>query len=401
MERQPLLAGAGIALVGYTSSFAVVLAGLRAVGADDAQATSGLVAVSATTAVGTLWLSRHYRRPLTLAWSTPGAAVLASASVPSGGWPAAVGAFVVTGLLVLLTGALPALAGLIQRIPAPIAQAMLAGVVLELCLAPVTAVRAHPWEVAPILVTWLVLARFAPRWAVPAAFVVLLVVVGVDVARDGGVSGPWVPQPTWTTPHLSFAAVVSISLPLYVVTMAAQNVPGVAILKSFGFEVPWRAAMTTTGLGTVVGAPFGGHAINLAAISAAVPASAEAHPDPERRWPAASAFGATFVGLAVLTTPLVSYLSAAPTAVVASVAGVGLLGTLGAALAGAVGDPAERTAPVVTFVVAASGFTLGGIGPAFWALVAGLAVHGVLRVSPPRRGPELDAAPLTPSDPGR
>ncbi|MGC4109241.1 MAG: benzoate/H(+) symporter BenE family transporter [Nocardioides sp.] len=380
MERQPLLAGAGIALVGYTSSFAVVLAGLRAVGADESQATSGLVAVSATTAIGTLWLSRRYRRPLTLAWSTPGAAVLASAAVPSGGWAAAVGAFLVTGVLIVLTGSVPALAGLIQRIPAPIAQAMLAGVVLELCLAPVTALRVHPWQVAPILLTWLLLARVAPRWAVPAAFAVLLVVVGVDLGRDGGVSGPWLPHPTWTTPHLTLAAVDSIALPLYVVTMAAQNVPGVAILKSFGFEVPWRTAMAVTGLGTVVGAPLGGHAINLAAISAAVPASAEAHPDPERRWPAASAFGGTFVVLAVLSTPLVSYLSAAPTAVVASVAGVGLLGTLGTALAGAVADPADRTAPVVTFVVAASGFTVAGIGPAFWALVAGLVVHAALRL---------------------
>lgn len=379
MERQPLLAGAGIALVGYTSSFAVVLAGLRAVGADDAQASSGLVAVSAATGIGTLLISRRYRRPLTLAWSTPGAAVLASTTVPSGGWAAAVGAFVVTGLLVLLTGAVPALAGLIQRIPAPIAQAMLAGVVLELCLAPVAALQDHAWQIAPILATWLVLARLAPRWAVPAAFVVLLVVVGIDAGRDGGVTGPWTPQLTWTTPHLSLAAVVSIALPLYVVTMAAQNVPGVAILKSFGFDVPWRSAMTTTGIGTVLGAPLGGHAINLAAISAAVPASAEAHPDPDRRWPAAVAFGTTFLVLAIVSTPLVSYLSAAPIAVVGTVAGVGLLSTLGSALAAAVGDPADRTAPVVTFVVAASGLDLAGIGPAFWALVAGLVVHAALR----------------------
>jgi benzoate membrane transport protein len=379
VERQPLFAGAGIALVGYTSSFAVVLAGLRSVGATDVQATSGLVAVSAASGIGTLWLSRRHRKPFTLAWSTPGAAVLASTHAVGGGWAAAVGAFVVTGLLILLTGALPALARLINRIPAAIAQAMLAGVVLELCLAPVTALRSHPWEVAPILVTWLVLARLAPRWSVPAAFVVLLVVVGVDAARDGGVAGPWVPQLTWTTPHLDLAAVVSIALPLYVVTMAAQNVPGVAILKSFDFEVPWRSAMTLTGVGTVVGAPFGGHAINLAAISAAVPASAEAHSDPARRWPAAAAFGTTFLVLAVASTPLVSYLAAAPGAVVGTVAGVGLLGTLGAALSAAVADVDDRLPAVVTFVVAASGFSLAGIGPAFWALVAGLVVHGVLR----------------------
>ena len=385
MERQPLLAGAGIALVGYTSSFAVVLAGLRAVGATDAQATSGLVAVSAATGIGTLWLSRRHRQPFTLAWSTPGAAVLASSTAVSGGWAAAVGAFVVCGVLILLTGALPALAALVTRIPAPIAQAMLAGVVLEICLAPVTALRSHPWQVAPILLTWLVLARLAPRWSVPAAFVVLLLVVGVNAARGGGVTGAWLPHPTWTTPHPSLAAVVSIALPLYVVTMAAQNVPGLAIMKSFGFEVPWREAMTSTGIGTILGAPLGGHAINLAAISAAVPASPEAHQDPARRWPAAAAFGTTFLVLALLTTPLVAYLGAAPGAVVGTVAGVGLLGTLGGALSGAVAESPDRSAAVVTFVVAASGLTLAGIGPAFWALVAGLLVHGALRLPTPAR----------------
>jgi benzoate membrane transport protein len=382
MERQAVVAGAGIAVVGYTSSFAVVLAGLRSVGATEVQATSGLVAVSLTTGLGTLWLSRRHRLPFTLAWSTPGAAVLASSHVVDGGWPAAVGAFVLAGILIVLTGALPVLARLISLIPAPIAQAMLAGVVLEICLAPVSALTDHPWQIAPILATWLMLARLAPRWAVPAAFVVLLVVVGVDAARDGGISGSWTPQLAWTTPHLTLAAAVSIALPLYVVTMAAQNVPGVAILKSFGFEVPWREAMTTTGVGTIVGAPVGGHAINLAAISAAVPASAEAHPDPARRWPAAAAFGTTFLVLGALTTPLVTYLGAAPLAVVGTVAAVGLLSTLGSALSAAVAEVEERTAAVVTFVVASSGLTLAGVGPAFWALVAGLVVRGVLRFAP-------------------
>jgi benzoate membrane transport protein len=224
----------------------------------------------------------------------------------------------------------------------------------------------------------------APRWSVPAAFVVLLIVVGLDAASHGGADGPWLPHPTWTSPTLTWSAMVSIALPLYVVTMAAQNVPGVAILRSFGFEVPWREAMTVTGLGTILGAPAGGHAINLAAISAAVPASPEAHPDPARRWPAAAAFGTTFLVLAAVTTPLVAFLSAAPLAVVGTVAGVGLLSTLGSALSAAVTGNPDRTAAVVTFVVAASGLTLGGIGPAFWALVAGLVVDGVLRLSPPR-----------------
>jgi hypothetical protein len=165
-RRQPVLAGILTALVGFTSSFAVVLAGLRAVGASPAQAASGLLAVCATQALGMLWLARRHRIPLTLAWSTPGAALLASTGVVRGGWPAAVGAFLVVGALVIATGLWSRLGGLIAAIPTPIAQAMLAGVVLELCLAPARGLAAHPWEVGPIVATWLVLLRAARKWAV-------------------------------------------------------------------------------------------------------------------------------------------------------------------------------------------------------------------------------------------
>src|SRR5580704_1183508 len=166
---RPVVAGVLTALVGFTSSFAVVLAGLRGVGATPAEAASGLLAVCATQAFGILWLVRRHRMPLTLAWSTPGAALLASTGIVHGGWPAAVGAFLVVGALIIVTGLWSRLGGLIAAIPAPIAQAMLAGVVLELCLAPVRGLAAHPWSVGPILLTWLVLLRFARRWSVPGA----------------------------------------------------------------------------------------------------------------------------------------------------------------------------------------------------------------------------------------
>ncbi|HEY2284698.1 MAG TPA: benzoate/H(+) symporter BenE family transporter, partial [Streptosporangiaceae bacterium] len=182
---RPVLAGILTALVGFTSSFAVVLAGLRGVGATPAEAASGLLAVCATQAVGILWLVRRHRIPLTLAWSTPGAALLASTGVVHGGWPAAVGAFLVTGALLVITGRWPRLGKLISAIPTPIAQAMLAGVVLELCLAPVRGFAAHPWSVGPIVLTWAVMLRLARTWAVPAAFAVTLMVVGIDAARHG------------------------------------------------------------------------------------------------------------------------------------------------------------------------------------------------------------------------
>jgi benzoate membrane transport protein len=251
---RPVLAGILTALVGFTSSFAVVLAGLRGVGASPAEAASGLLAVCATQALGVLWLVRRHRIPLTLAWSTPGAALLASTGVVHGGWPAAVGAFLVTGALLVITGLWPRLGRLIAAIPAPIAQAMLAGVVLELCLAPVRGFAAHPWLVGPILLTWAVMLRLARRWAVPAAFAATLVVIAADAARasqqgHGGPHGALVPHLAWTAPTLTWASLLGLAIPLYVVTMAGQNIPGVAVMASYGYQVPWRETMTVTGLG--------------------------------------------------------------------------------------------------------------------------------------------------------
>jgi benzoate membrane transport protein len=380
MERlsQPVLAGVLTALVGFTSSSAVVLTGLRAVGASPAEAASGLLALCVSQALGMLWLARRHRIPLTLAWSTPGAAVLASTGVVHGGWPAAAGAFLVVGALILVTGLWPRLGGLIAAIPAPIAQAMLAGVVFQLCLAPVHGFASHPWLVGPILLTWLVLLRFARKWAIPAAFGVALVVVGVDAARHGGVHGALLPHLDWTTPAITWAGLLSLALPLYVVTMAGQNVPGVAIMASYGYRVPWRETMTVTGVGTVAGALAGGHAVNLAAITASLAASPDADPDPGRRWIASYTAGWAYLVLALLSAALTTFVSAAPADVTGAVAGLALLGTLSASLAAALAATEGREAPAITFVVAASGLSFLGIGAAFWALVAGLLVRAVL-----------------------
>ena len=376
--RQPALAGLGIALIGYTSSFAVVLAGLRSVGATPAQATSGLIVCCVTTGIGTLWLSLRHRLPITLAWSTPGAAVLVSSGRVAGGWPAAVGAFVVVGALMALTGCWSRLGALIRSIPAPIAQAMLAGVLLEICLVPVRAVAVRPLEILPIVAVWMAAMRLAPRWAVPCAFGAMLVVVGV-LAAGHGVHGPVLPRLSATAPRLRPAAVIGIALPLYVVTMAGQNVPGVAIMRSFGYEIPWREALSITGLATVLGAAAGGFASNLAAISASVPASPAAHADPARRWPAASAFGATFLVLGALSAALTTYLGAAPARVVATIAALGLLATLGSSLHAAFAEPADRVGAAIAFVVAAAGVTIAGLPAPAWALAAGILVRIALR----------------------
>jgi benzoate membrane transport protein len=384
---RPVLAGILTALVGFTSSFAVVLAGLRGVGASSAEAASGLLSVCATQSLGVLWLVRRHRIPLTLAWSTPGAALLASTGVVHGGWPAAVGAFLVVGALIVITGFLapprwPRLGSLISAIPAPIAQAMLAGVVLELCLAPVRGLAAPPWLVGPGVLTWAVMLRLARKWSVPAAFAVTLVVIGIDAARHGGLHGAILPHLTWTAPTMTWASLLGLAIPLYVVTMAGQNVPGVAVMASYGYQVPWRETMTVTGIGTSAGALAGGHAINLAAITASMAASPDAHPDPDRRWVASYTAGWTYLLLAVASSALVAFISVAPPDVTGAVAGLALLGTLCSSLASAMSLTEGREAAAITFVVAASGLTFLQVGAAFWALAAGLLVGRIL----PRAG---------------
>ncbi len=373
----PVGAGVVTALVGYTSAFAVVLAGLRAMGATPGQAASGLLAVTVTMGAASALLSWRYRMPIVSAWSTPGAALLATTGAVAGGWPAAVGAFVVCGVLFVLTGLWPALARWVQRIPAPIAQAMLAGVLLPLCIAPVTSLAEHPWAVAPVLVVWLVLLRLRPRWAVPLAFVAALVVIAVALVRSDAVPAvsELVPHVEWTTPSLTLQALTGVVLPLYIVTMASQNIPGAAVLGTYGYTVPWRPALAVTGVGSVLGAPFGGHAINLAAISAALAAGPDAGPDTSRRWIAGVTSGITNLVLGVVSTGLTAVVLAAPDGVIQAVAGVALVGAFAAACAGAMAAEEARIPAAVTFIVAASGTTVAGVGSAFWALVIGVLVH--------------------------
>jgi benzoate membrane transport protein len=373
----PVVAGVVAAVVGFSSSFVVVLTGLVAVGATAAEAASGLLALCVTQALGMLWLSVRHHDPLTLAWSTPGAALLVATGTVEGGWPAAVGAFVVTAGLVVLTGLVPWLGDLVARIPAALARAMLAGVLLPLCLAPVTGLAASPYLVGPVVLAWVVMHRVSRRWAVPVSLVVALVVVVVE-AGSSVAGADLLPSVAWTTPHWTVAAVVSIALPLYVVTMASQNVPGVAVMSSYGYVVPWRETMTVTGLGTLVAAPFGGHAVNLAAITAAMAAGPMAGPDRSRRWLASASAAGAYLVLALGCAALTALVATAPGDVIQAAAGLALLGTLASALAGALADEGEREAAVVCFLVAASGVTVLGVGAAFWALVAGLALRPVL-----------------------
>lgn len=385
---QPISVGVVAALVGYTSSFAVVLAGLQAVGATIAQATLGLIALNVLQGVANIWLTWRHRKPFLTAWSTPGAAILISSAGIASSWSVAVGAFVVCGVLILLTALWPWLGRMIIRIPAALAQAMLAGVLLVICVQPVVALSQNPIYVAPIIVLWLVLMRFVPRWATPAAFGLALAFVAWAAASSG--SGFQVPPVSFafTVPEFTLSAAVGIAVPLYIVTMASQNIPGVAIMKAHGYEVPWRESLLITGASTVIGAPAGAHTLNLAAITAALPASAEAHPDPEKRWIASHTAGWAYIVLGALTPLITAAVTQAPAGIIETVAGLALIGTLVASLATAFQAPEQRIATGVTFLVAASPVVILGIGAAFWGLLLGLFTWALFNSNLLQRGRE-------------
>ncbi|NEK84763.1 benzoate/H(+) symporter BenE family transporter [Blastococcus saxobsidens] len=375
------VAGLVTALVGFLSSFAVVITGRRAVGATPGQAASGLLVLSLTMGVATVLLAQRTRMPITVAWSTPGAALLATAFAPS--WPVAVAAFLVVGGLILLTAAWPGLGRAIGAIPPVLAQAMLAGVLVPLCLQPVRSALEMPWLVVPVVLVWAALLRYSPRWAVPAAFAVTLAIIGWLAHREGGVAASaLVPRLDWTTPDFTSPAVLGLALPLFLVTMASQNVPGMAVLASFGYRAPWRPAMAVTGAGTVLGAPFGGHAINLAAISAALAAGPEADADPGRRYLAARTAGIAYVGFALVSVAVAALVATAPAGFVAAAAGLALWPVLASSLSGALARPEDRIPVVATLLVAISGITVGGIGSAFWSLAVGLAFWAWYRPRP-------------------
>jgi benzoate membrane transport protein len=389
---RPIVAGFIASFVGFASSFTIVLAGLRGVGATRDQAASGLFALCVVMAVLAVVLSLRTRMPISIAWSTPGGALLAATGPVDGGFAAAVGAFLVCGVLIALSGAWGALGRLIGRIPVPLASAMLAGVVLDLCLAPVRAAVDLPALAAPVIVTWVVLSRFARLWAVPAALVVAVAAVLID--RPVHLRGELLPHPVLIEPALTAGALVSIALPLFIVTMASQNVPGMGVLASFGYRPRLGPLLVGTGAGTVIGAPFGAHAVNLAAITAALAAGPDAHPDPERRWLAPVGQGIAYLLLAAGASVATAFVVAAPELLIEAVAGLALMGTLGLALQGAVSDPRYIEAATITFVVGASGITALHIGASFWGLVAGLLLVALRGgAAAPGAGTEAPGAP--------
>ncbi|HJV71793.1 benzoate/H(+) symporter BenE family transporter [Ideonella sp.] len=369
LSLSAVVAGFVAVLVGFTSSVAIVFAAAQALGANAAETASWIWALGLGMGITSLGLSLYYRQPVLTAWSTPGAALIAATQGIA--LPEATGAFVVCALLITAAGYSGLFERVMGRIPMAIAAALLAGVLARFALNAVTAAQTAPVLVIAMALAYLAGRRWWPRYAVPG---VLMAGIAVAAAQGhihlDGVSVAWT-RPVLTMPAFSLGALVGIGLPLFVVTMASQNLPGVAAQRASGYDTPVSPVVGATGVASLLLAPFGGYALNLAAITAAICMGREAHEDPARRYTAAAMAGVFYIALGLAGGAVAGLMAAFPRELVDAVAGLALLGTIAGGLAAALKDEHHRDAALLTFVVTLSGLTLAGIGSAFWGVVAG------------------------------
>jgi benzoate membrane transport protein len=365
------------ALVGYGASVAIVLAAAAALGASPPQTASWLFAVCVAKAVGSAGLSAWHRVPIVLAWSTPGAALIATTSGFS--MAEGVGAFVIASVLIALTGLFQPLGRLVAMIPDAVAGAMLAGVLLPFCLKGAATLQALPMVVLAMTGVFVLVRLWNPAFAVIAALaagITLALVTGAAVWPDLRFAAP---LPVFTAPAFDPGMALGLALPLYLVTMAGQNLPGFATMRAAGYAPPVRSALVVTGGLSGMSALFGAHPVNMAAITAAICLGDDVHPDRDQRWKVGVIYGAVWIGLGLLGPAVITVLTALPAPLINAIVALALLGPLMGALATAFAVPDQRFAATMTFVVAGSGVAAFGIGGAFWGLLAGLAIWGLER----------------------
>jgi benzoate membrane transport protein len=368
-------------LVGYTSSAAIVFQAATAAGAGAALISSWLLALGVGMSVTCIGLSLYFRSPVLTAWSTPGAALLASALV---GLPMseAIGAFIFASALLTVCGATGLVGSLMRHVPKSLAAAMLAGVLLRFGLGVFTSLHSRLLLVALMLMIYVTGRRFNSRYTIPLTFLGGLVWAALNGMIQFETLVWAFARPVFTAPTFTLSTAIGVGVPLFIVTMASQNVPGIAVLRANGYQTPVSPLIGWTGFTGLVLAPFGGFQFNLAAITAAICMSPEADKDPERRYLAAVWAGIFYLITGLLGATVASMFTALPKELVAAIAGVALLGTIGSSLSGALHDERERDAALITFLVTASGLTLSGIGSAFWGLLFGLTV---LKIIPHRK----------------
>ncbi len=377
LSLSAVVAGFVAVLVAFSSSAVVVFQAAQALDATPEQTASWMLSLGVAMGVTTIALSLRYRMPILTAWSTPGAAMLVT-SVGGITMPQAVGAFMVCSALIVAVGATGWFERAMRRIPQTLGAAMLAGVLLRFGLEGFSAIQSSFALVATMIGTYLVVRRVWPRYAIPA-----VLAVGVVFAAGSGQLDPSglrfaLAKPVFVMPEFSLAAIASVALPLFVVTMASQNVPGVAVIRASGYDPPLSPLITWTGVSSLVLAPFGAFAINLAAIVAAITMGEDAHDDPGKRYMAAVSAGVFYLLVGLLGASVAAAFSVFPTQMVLALAGLALLNTIGSGLAMAMRDEARREPAMITFLVTASGLQLAGIGAAFWGILAGVIASIVL-----------------------
>ncbi len=369
-------AGFVAVLVGFTSSVAIVFQAALAFKASPEQLTSWMWALGLGMGLCSLIPSLWLRKPVMIAWSTPGAAVLATAGLAGGAsngfsMNEAVGAFMVCAVLITLFGITGWFERVMNRIPVAIASALLAGVLARFGLQAFLAAQTALPLVVLMLLSYLLMKRLSPRYAVPVTLFIAIIFIAFQAGFMPAKVDFGLAKPVFVMPEFTWSAMVSLALPLFIVTMASQNLPGVAAIKAAGYEMPLSKIITMTGLVTLVLAPFGAFALNLSAITAAICMGKEAHPDPAKRYAAAVSCGAIYIVIGLLGGAFISVLMSFPKELIAAIAGLALLGTIGSGLAVAVQDESHREAAVINFLVTLSGVVIAGVGSAFWGVVAG------------------------------
>lgn len=376
------VAGLVAMLTGYTSSLVLMIQAGQAAHLSDAQIASWIWALSIGMGVTTIGLSLLTRVPIVIAWSTPGAALLI-ASLPGVPYAEAIGAFLLAALLMTAAGLTGWFDRLMRALPASIAAALLAGILFRISIDVFVQAQHQTLLLLPMFAVYLLGKRWWPRYAVPGVLAIGVALAGMLGQLHFEQFHFAVAAPVWTTPAFSMQAFVSIAIPLFIVALASQNIPGLAVLRADGYHVKASPLITVTGLASAVLAPFGSHGINLAAITAAICTGNEAHPDPARRYTAAVVCGIGYLIAGTLAASIAALFAAFPQALVTAVAAFALLGSIASGLTTAMQNPGEREAALLTFMITASGMTLAGIGSAFWGVVGGIVALWVLR---PREG---------------
>ena len=377
LSLSAVVTGFVVVLVGFTSTGALVFQAALALGATQAQISSWMWALGLGMGLASIIPSLIYKKPVVAAWSTPGAALIAT-SASGVTMPEAVGAFVFCALLIIVAGASGLFERLMKRIPIAIASAMLAGVLLRFGLEAFSSIKTAPAMVLAMFAVHLLGRRFWPRYGVVGVLGIgIAFAAGADALKWSAVTVEWA-RPVWVTPEFSLSAIIGLGLPLFMVTMASQNMPGVAVMRGAGYDTPISPVITTTGVVNLIFAPFGAFALNLAAITAAICMGPEAHEAKDKRYTAAVMAGVFYCMVGLFGAIVGGLFAAFPRELIVALAGLALMGTIGNGLATAVVEAQNREAAIITFLITASGLSMLGIGSAFWGLVGGVMAMALL-----------------------